>query len=616
MQYVRHKTSQAFQALRQSEQSRWILIGSGTVIFVTILSLGVSATMSSPHNVALIRESIQEKQTGDSRFTVINPTLVSGSSSIIILGTVLSHETANIYPRRDGIVEDVYVDIGDTVQKNQVVALLLPKGVEGQSAAMIVEKQAQKSQAESDLKTAEQVAKETVIGARQQIKEKETELVVAKRAQEKLLQTFRESEANITQMQNQAWTTIQNARQLVEWILLGSNSRTREYIEEYEVLNNIGQLNASTMPRVSAVEAFNTVLRSESIYTTAPKDQKTDVINMLLIQSHSLLGIIFNLLQTTSSAPSSNAVNHYSYDELSDRIEKVINAQDAILKAQEKIEDAQNSFDTLIAAEPELYQAYHSGITIGKKSNTVLTIETQIQTAYNSLALIEANQDQMVERQRTQIDIADAMLQSEYTQSGHRQIRSPFAGIISKRFIDVGQIVMPSMSAFELTGVPTSLAKKAKTEIQFGLPEQMIGAIDIGDTVTFFLQTNETSPYTAEVTRKSPQVDMKTHTIIVQAKVSDSLSLPHRASIRVRLIDGKNPVFRIPSSAVKREAEKNYIWVVDPATQKPMQSIVSVIAEDGEFAEVTGMITVESAVILDPPPVFLITEDEVSKPMP
>ena len=235
-------------------------------------------------------------------------------------------------------------------------------------------------------------------------------------------------------------------------------------------------------------------------------------------------------------------------------------------------------------------------------------LQEQIRTAHNALGLTEANQEQMVESKQSMVKIANAMLQSEYATSGNRKILSPFSGTVSKRFINVGQIVMSSMSAFELTDVPTSLAKKAKTEIQFGLPEQLIDALDIGDNVTFFLQADETTPYNAEVTRKSPQVDMQTHTITVQAKVDNTLSLPHGASVRIRLLDEKKPIFRVPSSAVKREAERNYVWILDPETQKPTQRAVSVIAEDGEFAEITGVITAESVIILDPPSHFFNVE--------
>ncbi|MFH1444274.1 MAG: HlyD family efflux transporter periplasmic adaptor subunit [Candidatus Peregrinibacteria bacterium] len=577
-----------------------IATSSLSVVFLSVTSYAASIILSKTNMPAeqTVDEGPREPQT-------THPEMISGSSSTILIGTVLSNETANIFPRRDGIVEDIYVDIGDTVKKNQVVALLLPKGVEGQSAAMIAEKQARKSQAESDLTTAEQVAQETVINTRQKINEKETEMMIAKREQEALLQKFAESEANTTQMREQAFTAVQNARQLIEWILLGSNSRTGIEIREYDLLKTLGIKDSSNASPFDVVFRFNTLYGAEQEYAGASDSQKPVIIDRLLPLSLDALSITNTLLQYTPSQPSTNDIDHLSYQQLTDRLNKVVSAQDMVYKAKEKLEDARNSFQTLTSGESELYRAYRSGNYEGANSNKVRMLQEQIRTAHNALGLTEANQEQIVESKQSMVRIADAMLQSEYATSGNRKILSPFSGTVSKRFIDVGQIVMPSMSAFELTNVPTSLAKKAKTEIQFGLPEQLMGAIDIGDTVTFFLQTDETTPYSAEVTRKSPQVDMQTHTITVQAKVSDDLSLPHRASARIRLIDEKKPIFRIPSFAVKRENERNYIWTMGTESQEPERLYVNVRAEDGESAEIMGDLTEETIVLLDPPEVFM-----------
>lgn len=598
MQYL-HYASQAISSLWKQRRKRIAVLGIGTLFIVLALSFSVFAAMQKE----VVPQALTEtgNDTSDAELKTMHPVLISGSSSIVLLGSVLSHETANIYPRRDGIVEDVYVDIGDTVQKNQVVALLLPKGVEGQSAAMIAEKQARKSQAESDLNTAVQVAEETIINTQQQIKEKETELLIAKREQEALVQKFSESEANIAQMREQAFTVIQNTRQLMEWILLGSNTRSGIDIQNDDLLKNLGIHDSSNASRYDGAYALNTLYSAEKEYLHASDAQKSSVIDRLLPLALDGLSITNTILQYTPTQPSANGINQLSYAQLTDRLNKVLSSQDMIYKAKEKLEDARNSFQTLVSSEPELYRAYQYGNVDDAKSNTVQMLEEKIRSAQNGLYLTEANQQQVVERQKSMVNIADAMLQSEYVQSGHRQIRSPFAGTVSKRFIDVGQIVMPSMSAFELTGVPTSLAKITKTEVQFGLPERLISAIDIGDTVTFFLQTDESAAYSAEVTRKSPQVDMQTHTITVQAKVPDSLSLSHGTSVRIRVTDEKKPIFQVPSSAVKRKDDTNIIWILDSETQEPIELVVSVIAEDGEFAEVTGSLTEESEIILDFP---------------
>jgi hypothetical protein len=163
---------------------------------------------------------------------------------------------------------------------------------------------------------------------------------------------------------------------------------------------------------------------------------------------------------------------------------------------------------------------------------------------------------------------------------------------------------MPSRPAFELVDVPTSLAKAAKTEIKFGLPEHLQASVDIDSSITFLIPGDDETKYEAIVTRKSPQVDMETHTITIQAKLSDDISLPHHSSVRIRIDEHGEPVYRVPSYAVKREAEGNMLWILDKETSEPTQKSITVIAEDGEFAEISGEITADMFVILDPPDLF------------
>lgn len=540
----------------------------------------------------------------DFSYSTVNPQKMSNASSVILLGTIFSNETANIYPRRDGIVEDVYVDIGDVVTKNQVVAVLLPKGVEGQSAAMISEKQARKAMAVSDLVSAENVAEEMIIGTRQKISEKELDLQIAYNEQASLLQKFAEAESHISQMQEQALSTTQNVYQLVEWILLGSNSRAGGTTRNEDILRNLGIQDASNASRYTVVDRLNTLSDLQSEYTNAPVYKKPVLIQPLIRSALDLLSTTTTLLQATPSESNGNGYDHLTHAHLTDRLNKVISAQDMLYKAKERLEDARNAFATLTSSEPELYKAYKTGDLTDSKSNKVLMLEEAIRSSYNALGLTEANQDQMIERQKSQVQIANSLLQLEYANSGHQQIRSPFAGIVSKRFINVGQIVMPSMPAYELTGVPTALAKKAKTEVHFGLPENLASHLRIGDSIDFLLQSDDSTMYSAIVTRMSPQIDMKTHTVSVQAKIPDDLVLPHQSSVRIRLLDTMKPLFQVPSSTVKRDGDTDFVWVLDPTSLVPEKLFVTVQSEDGEFAEVSGSISTGSLVITDSPSLF------------
>ena len=90
----------------------------------------------------------------------------------------------------------------------------------------------------------------------------------------------------------------------------------------------------------------------------------------------------------------------------------------------------------------------------------------------------------------------------------------------------------------------------------------------------------------------------------MQATSPDTIKLPHQSSVRIRLTDKSNPIFRVPSAAVKRENNTNYVWILDGDENTPTKSIVSVIAEAGEFAEITGNLNEDSVIVLNPPDLF------------
>ncbi|MBT3835052.1 HlyD family efflux transporter periplasmic adaptor subunit [Candidatus Peribacteria bacterium] len=591
-----HMLSLQFVALRKSNAKKFYIISGSTLAAVFITSTAaMSINRSDVSNAPLLGA------TNDSGYRTQQVELIR-DASVLIPGTVLSNETANIYSRREGIVEDIYKDIGDEVQKNEVVALLLPQGVEGQSSAKIAEKSAIKARAEADHLNAQSVALGSIGKSSQQIEEKRVELEIAKREQDGLIKKIIQSAENVEQMRGQAFIAARDARQIMERMLLGSNTRTGIEIREEDILSAIGGLSSNKNERYEIIPVFNYFKSLEDIYMNASADQKNDALDDLLEQAQTAFLGLHNLLSITGSVPISQPGRGVQKDP-TDLINEIHTTQSNVLKKEENWQDALLSYEELIANEPELYQ-FILGKTDTAESNKVKLLTSQLKTTENNHGLIDSQQKQLIEGMEKAVQIANASLRAESIQSGHHQIRSPFSGIISKRFINVGEIVMPSRPAFELVDVPTSLAKAAKTEIKFGLPEHLQASVDIDSSITFLIPGDDETKYEAIVTRKSPQVDMETHTITIQAKLSDDISLPHHSSVRIRIDEHGEPVYRVPSYAVKREAEGNMLWILDKETSEPTQKSITVIAEDGEFAEISGEITADMFVILDPPDLF------------
>ncbi|MBU1911622.1 hypothetical protein KKG16_04385, partial [Patescibacteria group bacterium] len=258
------KILKPLQAFTKTRARIAVTVTDLIVSALLIVSFGTFYSPDSPPNIIQAGGESPASDETKEGFTTANPKLVSDSSSMIIIGTVLSHETANIYPRRDGIVEDVLVDIGDTVKKNQVVAILLPKGVEGLSSAMIAEKSAVKFQAEADYINSLGVAQESVNKAQQQIEEKKSALAVAQNEQKSLLQKFSQQSADVKQKLEHAFISARRARQLIEQITLGSNTRTGNMIREVDIDKQLGLMNPETRYTVSF--AFGEIDQAENTY--------------------------------------------------------------------------------------------------------------------------------------------------------------------------------------------------------------------------------------------------------------------------------------------------------------------------------------------------------------
>jgi len=553
-----------------------------------------------------------------------NPMLLKEVNERIVVGTVISNETASVYPRREGIVKDVLVDIGDTVQQGQVIARLLPPGVEGQGAALIAEKSALLHQAQLDAKNSQAVADSNLQAARQELEEKMT-----------IYQnTLNKKSAMVTQAKTVATTTVDNEEAKIasaQQVVVNETYALKQVVQETIAAINHGRLTAerailggSTPPNDSPLQAVpfnvgllassdmrnrimydaNALIKSETELSSMADEQKISKVFDVAQEADELINNSITLTRGTipNDSLSSSDINdllrelndiHTGFLDLRERLQ---NAQNDLEIAEKKLSEAESEKEkNTEAAEKDLH------VVAATQNADLQGFGAEIKTFEQKIELLKAEQRQTVDRDKSEVRVAGAMLQQELATNGNADIRSPFSGTISKRLINVGEMVQPGMVSFELVNVPTTLAKKAKREIQFGLPEDLEKALKVGDTVDFFLPTDEKTIAQAKVTRKSPQVDSETRLFTVQAKLDDALVIAHNTRVRVRISLGEQQVYHIPTAAIKREENNNFLWIMTPDLKEPQQLTVTVLNEDGEFAEITGELNEQTMILLNSP---------------
>ncbi len=121
-------------------------------------------------------------------------------------------------------------------------------------------------------------------------------------------------------------------------------------------------------------------------------------------------------------------------------------------------------------------------------------------------------------------------------------IRAPFDGVVSERYVRLGQRVVEADSTplFRITAPEPLLAR-------FYLPEARLGHIRVGDRVTIRLRSEPAREYGGRVRWISPVVDAASGTFQAIAEVSrdesDSLLRPGLAvTVHVGLVSGPSPV--------------------------------------------------------------------------
>jgi membrane fusion protein (multidrug efflux system) len=605
-------------------------IVTATVMFAAMFFIAIAPTASLQATADMM---IEPEPIEEPLYKTVTPIPKDGNGTRAILGTVISNEIANVYPRRQGIVKDVLVDIGDTVKTGQVLAVLLPPGVDGLGSAMIGEKQAYVGKAQANLEDTKAQADLMLQESEKMVTEKMVTLKnsnnnndVKIREASSSLKTMEENEMakkNLaeqelesvkflaSQMMDQAEVSVYEARRIIEQVLVGKSSRQNH--KELSIRDIPSEFAATnTILRDKIVSVYNRQLSTQnSTLSEMTLNDRASFIQTRLMDANNLLDILQDILRETVTS------DQISPEILTNMRKDANDGQMRLLSMNERI---QNAINMMYEKERMLRTTETNAeinIEAAKKNLEKMTtmqasdlrmLRTEVDLLEKQLELTKNKQEQNINKAQKDLNISRAMLSVEYAASGNTQILSPFNGIIAKRNLQVGEAASPGVAAFELTSVTTTLSKIAKREIEFGLPEDMNETIDIGETLVFFVPGNETQTFESIVTRKSPKIDTDSRTFIMRAKLDNNQEIPHNTVVRLRLQNESPQTYTLPTPAVVREDGNNFVWELTPEGEVIKKS-VNVLAGEGEFSDVSGDFTPETRIIVDP--VHLTTTQNV-----
>jgi membrane fusion protein, multidrug efflux system len=133
-------------------------------------------------------------------------------------------------------------------------------------------------------------------------------------------------------------------------------------------------------------------------------------------------------------------------------------------------------------------------------------------------------------------------------------------GVITAASANVGQVVSPGQTV-------VTLARPNTREAVVDIGEDFPVPLTVGLPFTVGLQLLPAIQARGQIREIAPQADQVTRMRRVRIALNDPPEgFRLGSTITARLINSASSVLQVPASAVLREEEETFVWVVDPAS--------------------------------------------------
>jgi membrane fusion protein (multidrug efflux system) len=175
---------------------------------------------------------------------------------------------------------------------------------------------------------------------------------------------------------------------------------------------------------------------------------------------------------------------------------------------------------------------------------------------------------------------------------GYTEIRAPIDGVISERFIKVGNTIDVNAPTFQVTSLEPLIS-------YLHVPEREYRRIDAGQEAMIEIDALAGTRFAAIVSRVSPIVDPETGTFKISIEVSDpSRRLKPGMFGRINIVyDMHADAMQIPRSAIIEEAGQSAVFVVEDNVAE-RRVIRTGYAEGGQIEILEGLDETDEFVIV------------------
>lgn len=208
---------------------------------------------------------------------------------------------------------------------------------------------------------------------------------------------------------------------------------------------------------------------------------------------------------------------------------------------------------------------------------------------------------QVAQGRISQIDSKVKQVEAEIdrlrTLIGFSEVRAPFGGIVTKRYVHTGALLQAAMSSRTVHGIVT-IASLDRIRLLVDVPESEVPYVQAGDPVVATLDSMAEMEFRGEVTRFAGVLDPSTRTMRTEIHLGNPgwLLRPGMYGQARLTLEERSDAVTIPAAALRVDGAGSYVYrVVDGRARR---TEVEAELRDGVKVEVTDGLSASERVVL------------------
>jgi RND family efflux transporter MFP subunit len=182
---------------------------------------------------------------------------------------------------------------------------------------------------------------------------------------------------------------------------------------------------------------------------------------------------------------------------------------------------------------------------------------------------------------QSQLEQAQAQFSTQTNQLNYSKLYADKPGVVTGLEVEVGQVIN--------AGTPiVRIAQDGLRDVVFAVPEDRVADIKQGQVVRIKLWSRD-QIFTGKVQEIAASADPVTRTFTVKSELNEAkIPLGSTATVFLKNEVGNSQTLTLPTTAVRQEAGKSSIWIVDPATMTVQSHEIQIAGMNENSVVVSG----------------------------